>query len=57
MAMTPAMKLSSVTHVFVGARISHSGQPIAQSGDLEGDAGIVAVDGKAPVKISIDKVH
>jgi len=57
MAMTPAMKLSSVTRVFVGARISHSGQPIAQSGDLEGDAGIVAVDSKTPIKISIDKVH
>ncbi|OOG38192.1 hypothetical protein [Rhodanobacter sp. C05] len=57
MAMTPAMKLSSVTHVFVGARISHSGQPIAQPGDLEGDAGIVAVDSKTPITISIDKVH
>ncbi|WP_189439866.1 tetratricopeptide repeat protein [Rhodanobacter panaciterrae] len=57
MAMTPAMKLSSVTRVFVGARISHSGQPIAQPGDLEGDAGIVAVDSKTPIKISIDKVH
>ena len=57
MAMTPAMKLSSVAHVFVGARISHSGQPIAQSGDLEGDAGVVAVDSKTPIKISIDKVH
>ncbi len=57
MAMTPSMKLSSVTHVFVGARISHSGQPIAQSGDLEGNAGVVAVDSKAPIKISIDKVH
>ena len=57
MAMTPSMKLSSVTHVFVGARISHSGQPIAQSGDLEGDAGVVAVDSKTPIKISIDKVH
>ena len=57
MAMTPSMKLSSVTHVFVGARSSHSGQPIAQSGDLEGDAGVVAVDSKTPIKISIDKVH
>jgi cytochrome c-type biogenesis protein CcmH len=57
MAMTPAMKLSSVTRVFVGARISHSGQPIAQSGDLEGDAGVVAMDSKTPIKISIDKVH
>jgi len=57
MAMTPAFKLSSVGRAFVGARISHSGQPVAQPGDLEGDAGVVAVDRKTPVKISIDKVH
>jgi cytochrome c-type biogenesis protein CcmH len=57
MAMTPAFRLSSVERVFVGARISHSGQPVAQPGDLEGDAGVVAVDNKTPVKISIDKVH
>ncbi|HZY34130.1 MAG TPA: hypothetical protein VFE75_10220, partial [Rhodanobacter sp.] len=57
MAMTPAFKLSSVERVFVGARISHSGQPVAQPGDLEGDAGVVAVKSKTPVKISIDKVH
>jgi cytochrome c-type biogenesis protein CcmH len=57
MAMTPAFKLSSVERVFVGARISHSGQPVAQPGDLEGDAGVVAVNSKTPVKISIDKVH
>lgn len=57
MAMTPAFKLSSVKQVFVGARISHSGQPVAQPGDLEGDAGVVAVDTKTPIKISIDKVH
>jgi cytochrome c-type biogenesis protein CcmH len=57
MAMTPAMKLSSVARVFVGARISHSGQAIAQEGDLEGSAGVVAVDGKTPVRILIDKVH
>ena len=57
MAMTPSMKLSSVPRVFIGARITHSGQPIAQPGDLEGDAGIVAVDSKTPITISIDKVH
>ena len=57
MAMTPAMKLSSVKRVFVGARISHSGQPIAQAGDLEGHAGVVAVDRTAPVVVRIDKVH
>jgi cytochrome c-type biogenesis protein CcmH len=57
MAMTPAFKLSTADKVFVGARISHDGQPTAQAGDLEGDAGVVDVARKAPVKISIDKVH
>lgn len=57
MAMTPAMRLSSATQVFVGARISRSGQPVAQSGDLEGDAGVVDTSRKTPIKILIDKVH
>lgn len=57
MGMMPSMKLSSVQHVFIGARISHSGEAVAQAGDLEGDAGVVAVDRKAPINILIDKVH
>ena len=57
MGMTPQLKLSSVARVFVGARISKSGQVIAQAGDLEGDAGVVDVNTHAPIKISIDKVH
>ncbi|MET0330652.1 MAG: tetratricopeptide repeat protein, partial [Dyella sp.] len=57
MAMTPQVNLSSASKVFVGARISHSGQPIAQPGDLEGDAGVVAVDRTTPIPITIDKVH
>ncbi|MDQ6646465.1 MAG: tetratricopeptide repeat protein [Pseudomonadota bacterium] len=57
MAMTPSMKLSSVKQVFVGARISHAGQPVARPGDLEGNAGIVPVDSQSPIKITIDKVH
>jgi cytochrome c-type biogenesis protein CcmH len=57
MAMTPARTLSSVTQVFVGARISHSGQPIAQKGDLEGNAGVVDVNRHTPIEIVIDKVH
>jgi cytochrome c-type biogenesis protein CcmH len=57
MSMVPSMKLSSVQHVFVGARISHSGEAIAKAGDLEGDAGIVEVDSKTPIKILIDKIH
>ena len=57
MAMAPSMKLSSVPRVFVGARISHSGQAIGQAGDLEGDAGVVPVDQREPVNVLIDKVH
>jgi len=57
MGMLPQMKLSSVKRVFVGARISHSGQAIPRSGDLEGDAGIVATDRKSPIKIVIDRIH
>jgi len=36
MAMTPAAKLSGHERVIVGARISKSGSPAAQPGDLEG---------------------
>jgi cytochrome c-type biogenesis protein CcmH len=57
MSMVPTMKLSSVPRVFVGARISHSGQAIAQAGDLEGNAGVVAVDSKTPITVVINKVH
>jgi cytochrome c-type biogenesis protein CcmH len=57
MSMVPSMNLSSVPRVFVGARISHSGQAIAQAGDLEGNAGVIAVDSKTPINIVIDKVH
>ena len=57
MAMAPQFKLSSASKVFVGARISARGQAIAQPGDLEGDAGVVAVDHAGPIRIVIDKVH
>jgi cytochrome c-type biogenesis protein CcmH len=57
MGMLPSMKLSSVPRVFIGARISHRGEAVAEAGDLEGDAGVVAVDSKAPINILIDKVH
>jgi cytochrome c-type biogenesis protein CcmH len=57
MAMAPQFTLSSTDKVFVGARISATGQAIAQAGDLEGDAGVVAVDRASPVQVVIDKVH
>jgi len=34
MAMMPSLKLSSFSEVIVGARVSKSGQPISQNGDL-----------------------
>ena len=57
MGMTPQLRLSSVPRVVVGARISRSGQAVGQPGDLEGDAGVVAVDSKVPVRVVIDKEH
>jgi cytochrome c-type biogenesis protein CcmH len=57
MAMAPQLKLSSAKKVLVGARISASGQAVAQPGDLEGEAGDVPVDRTAPLRIVIDKVH
>lgn len=57
MAMAPQMALSSTDKVTIGARISASGQAIAQPGDLEGSAGVVAVDRKTPVRLVIDTVH
>jgi cytochrome c-type biogenesis protein CcmH len=42
MAMTPAMKLSNMTHVIVAARVSKSGNAITQPGDLLGETAPVA---------------
>ena len=57
MAMASGRTLSSVPRVFVGARITHHGQPLARPGDLEGNAGVVKVNRAQPVSITIDKVH
>jgi cytochrome c-type biogenesis protein CcmH len=57
MGMTPTLRLSSVTRVNLTARISHSGQPVAAPGDLEGTTGPVSVDAGKPVSIVIDSVH
>jgi cytochrome c-type biogenesis protein CcmH len=57
MAMVPGRNLSTARRVVIGARISHSGQAIGQPGDLEGDAGVVAVDRREPVRVRIDRVR
>ena len=55
MAMMPQMKLSGFAEVKVGARVALSGQPIAQSGDLQSDPQIVAVGPGVDVSLVIDQ--
>lgn len=55
MAMQPQMKLSGFEKVVVLARVSKSGTPMAQPGDLEGTAGIVK-PGTKGLNIAIDTV-
>jgi cytochrome c-type biogenesis protein CcmH len=55
MAMSRDMKLSTVSSVVVGARVSKSGRPMPSSGDLEGLSKPVAV-GTRDVAVTIDRV-
>jgi len=54
-SMAPQVKLSQADEVVVTARISRSGQAMAQSGDLEGTSRPVAIDGEAEVEVVIDR--
>lgn len=54
-AMAAGMTLSSVQRVVIGARISHSGNALPQSGDLVGNSAPVPV-GASGVVITIDAV-
>ena len=56
MGMSPALTLSSVPDVVITARISASGQPLPQTGDLEGRSATVSVRQTTPVAVTIDKV-
>jgi len=55
MAMQPQMKLSGFDKVVVLARVSKTGTPMSQPGDLEGTAGIVKPGSKG-LNITIDTV-
>ena len=56
MAMTPMNKLSDHEQVYIGARITRSGNPIPSSGDLQGRSGVVNTKNqKGIVKIVIDQ--
>ena len=56
MGMSPALSLSSAPDVVITARISASGQPLPQAGDLEGHSAVVPVRQTSPVTVTIDKV-
>ena len=54
MAMTPAARLSGHEQVVVGARVSKSGNPVSQPGDLEGLSTPVKV-GSSGIAVLIDR--
>jgi cytochrome c-type biogenesis protein CcmH len=55
LAMNPSFKLSSVERVVIVARVSKSGNAVAQPGDLEGSTGPVTL-GSADVVVDINRV-
>ena len=56
MGMMPTMKLSQFPQVIVGARVSKSGNAIAQSGDLQVVSKPFDVHSTDPVALTIDQV-
>ena len=56
MAMVPSMKLSNFIKVQVSARVSKSGQPSAQSGDVQSEVRIVNSNQKEKIKLTISDV-
>ena len=54
MAISPDARLSSFAEVIVGARVSKSGSPMPQKGDLEGLSKPVKL-GRADVTVTIDR--
>lgn len=57
MAMMPQMRLSSFEQVLVGARISKSGNPKAQAGDLQGEVSPVIPGDNPQVAVVIDSIR
>jgi cytochrome c-type biogenesis protein CcmH len=56
MGMLPTLKLSQFPQVIVGARVSKSGNAIAQSGDLQTLSPPIDVATTVPIKLVIDQV-
>ena len=55
LAMSPQIKLSDFAQVLVVARISTSGNPVAQAGDMEGVSQPLK-PGSGGVQLSIDSI-
>ncbi len=56
-AMMPSMKLSSFNQVVVGARVSTSGNPVAQAGDFYTEIGSIdSANPPAEISLTIDQV-
>lgn len=56
MAMMPQLKLSGFPQVIIGARVSKTGQAIAQSGDLQGLSAPVNTKTKNTVAVTISEL-
>ncbi len=56
MAMMSELKLSSFEQVIISARVSKSGQPSAQAGDLQGESDVVNPQKIEQVNIMIDQI-
>ncbi|MBX2825283.1 MAG: c-type cytochrome biogenesis protein CcmI [Gammaproteobacteria bacterium] len=55
MAMMPQLRLSQFDRVVVGARVSHSGDPVAQKGDFFTEIGDINVGDGSVISLSIDQ--
>ncbi len=55
-SMMPALKLSTMPEVVVGARVSSSGQAIPQPGDFEGLSAPLPNTTSEPIRLTIDQV-
>ena len=56
MGMMPTMKLSQFPQVVIGARVSKSGNALAQSGDLQTLSPPIPVTRTEPIELTIDQV-
>lgn len=55
MAMSPKNKLSNYTRIYIGARVSQSGNAMPSRGDLQGRSGSVATKDNKAIEVTIDK--